>query len=54
MEFFRDEEGVLRSHAQTFGKVVEERYKEGGTSVKTFKGITTTVTYHWEARVAPT
>ena len=50
MEFFLDEEGVLRSHANTFGKVAEERYKEGGTSEKTFKGITTTVTYHWEAR----
>ena len=51
MIFFKDEEGVLRSHASTFGKVVEERYLEGGTSTKTFKGITTTVTYHWEGDV---
>lgn len=83
MVFFIDEEGVLRSHASTLGKViralhmekipcrcavryevaqrdqyclapqvVEESYREGGQSTKTFKGITTTVTYHWEARGA--
>lgn len=42
---------MLRSHASTFGKVVEEQYREGGTSIKTFKGIVTTVTYHWEGSV---
>mmetsp|Transcript_2702 Transcript_2702/g.5644 ORF Transcript_2702/g.5644 Transcript_2702/m.5644 type:complete len:368 (+) Transcript_2702:222-1325(+) len=51
MVFFIDEEGVLRSHASTLGKVVEESYREGGQSTKTFKGITTTVTYHWEGDV---
>ena len=46
--FFLDDEGVLRSHVSTMGRVVEEIYKEGGQSTKSFKGVTTTVTYHWD------
>lgn len=46
--FFLDDEGVLRSHVSTMGRVVEEVYQEGGQSTKTFKGVTTTVTYHWD------
>jgi len=51
MVFFIDEHGVLRSHANQMGKVVEEQYKEGGQSIKEFKGIKTIVTYHWEGNV---
>ena len=49
--FFRDDEGALRSHSTSLGRTTEETYKEGGSSVKTFKGVTTTVTYHWEGAV---
>lgn len=46
--FFRDAEGQLRSHCAQLGKVVEETYREGGQSTKSFKGITTTITFFWE------
>eukprot|EP00908_Phaeocystis_cordata_P017828 Transcript_29198.p2 GENE.Transcript_29198~~Transcript_29198.p2 ORF type:complete len:355 (+),score=142.22 Transcript_29198:393-1457(+) len=49
--FFRDEGGTLRSHSTSLGKTTEEIYSEGGSSTKTFKGVTTTVTYHWEGAV---
>ena len=52
MTFFLDEHDDLKSHAQQMGKVVEETYKEGGQSIREFKGIKTTVTYHWEVRWA--
>jgi hypothetical protein len=51
MVYFRDAEGHLRSHCQQFGKVVEETYKEGGQSIKEFKGMKTVVTYHWDGEV---
>jgi len=49
--FFRDSEGDLRSHSTSLGKTTEETYIQGGSSTKTFKGVTTTVTYRWEGKV---
>lgn len=49
--FFRDDKGNLCSHSTSLGKTTEETYMQGGTSTKTFKGVTTTVTYHWEGKV---
>lgn len=46
--FFIDDEAVLRSHVSTLGRVVEEVYKDGNQSTKSFKGVTTTITYHWD------
>jgi len=48
MIYFRDCEGFLKSHCAQFGKVVEETYTEGGKTSKEFKGVKTTVTYHWQ------
>ena len=39
------------SHSTSLGRVVEEVYVEGGSSTKEFKGVKTTVTYHWEGDV---
>ena len=41
-------DGYLHSHTVMFGKVVDEQYREGGTSSKSKFGVTTTLTYHWE------
>ena len=49
--FFRDDKGNLCSHSTSLGKTTEETYIQGGTSTKTFKGVTTTVTYHWDGKV---
>tara|TARA_B100000795_G_scaffold253924_1_gene224419 strand:+ start:702 stop:2408 length:1707 start_codon:yes stop_codon:yes gene_type:complete len=49
--FFRDDEGHLRSHSTSLGKTTEETYIQDGTSTKTFKGVTSTVTYRWEGKV---
>ena len=49
--FFRDDKGNLCSHSTSLGRTTEETYIQGGTSTKTFKGVTTTVTYHWDGKV---
>ena len=49
--FYQDDEGHLRSHSTSLGKTTEETYIQGSTSTKTFKGVTTTVTYRWEGKV---
>ena len=41
--FFRHEDGFLHSHTVMFGKVVDECYKEGGSSSKSKFGVTTTL-----------
>ena len=51
IDFFMTAEGHLCSHAEQLGKVVEETYKEGGTSEKTMRGITTVTTFTWDGDV---
>lgn len=48
MLFFIHDDTFLHSHTVMFGKVVDEQYKEGGSSSKSRFGVTTTLTYHWE------
>ena len=49
--FFRDDDGHLRSHSTSLGRTTEETYIQGGSSTKSFKGLSTTVTYHWDGKV---
>ena len=49
--FFRNDEGHLCSHSTSLGKTTEETYIQDSTSTKTFKGVSTTVTYRWEGKV---